>query len=87
MTCRKRRHSLSAKDMLDKNVGPYAHLNGTWFVKKIENQNKIYKQAHGNKFEEITKECFEVTMERSTTLPVQQIKETLTKFLEATNAQ
>jgi len=86
MNSRKRRHSLTVQTMFDQTKGPYAQLNGTWFVKKIENEDVVFMQTQGNKFEEITPQCFEVTMQNSKTLPVEEIKKSLEKFKEATNA-
>jgi len=51
MNSRKRRHSLTVQTMFDQTKGPYAQLNGTWFVKKIENEDVVFMQTQGKKFE------------------------------------
>tara|TARA_E500000318_G_scaffold68229_1_gene63007 strand:+ start:3682 stop:3927 length:246 start_codon:yes stop_codon:yes gene_type:complete len=76
---RKRTHALMANQFFD---GPTKYLGGTWFAKKHETDVKIYTKVSVNKYDEVNKDCFELTMQRSKQFPTKKIKENLRRFCE-----
>ena len=80
-----RQHCLSIykKDFTDKAKGPYAALGGPFYVKKILGKTHYLIQASESFYHEVTPQCFEMTVKRSTILDTAEIK----KNLEAFNAK
>ena len=78
-------HSLSLhKDKFnDETLGPSAALGGPFYIKKILGKSHYLIKASENFYHEVTPECFECTMKRSTILDTKEIK----KNLEAFNGQ
>ena len=80
-----RQHCLSIykKDFTDKAKGPYAALGGPFYIKKILGKSHYLIKASESFYHEVTPQCFEQTMKRSTILDTAEIK----KNLEAFNAK
>ena len=67
----------------DETVGPYAALGGPFYIKKILGKSHYLIKASESFYHEVTPQCFEQTIKRSTVLDTNQIK----KNLEAFNAK
>lgn len=80
---RQRTHALMKEQLVNEATGPVKKLGGSWFAKKIDGDVKIYLQTDNDKFDEITKACFELTMQRSSAFPTTEIKQNLKQFMEA----
>ena len=78
-------HSLSLhKDKFnDKSIGPAAALGGPLYIKKILGKSHYLIKASESFYHEVTPQCFEMTVKRSTILDTAEIK----KNLEAFNAK
>jgi len=82
MCTRKRTHALMLEQF---NNSPAVKLGGSWFAKKKGTEVKFYLKTDQNKFDEITKECFEATMKKSSFFPITEIKQNLKKLMESNN--
>lgn len=81
---RKHYHSITPSELKS---GPHSNLGGNWFVKKSENENHFYLQMSSSCYQEVSPDCFKATLERSSILPVEQIKHQLKQFNEVYNGQ
>ena len=75
--------SLHKNKFRDETVGPYAALGGPFYIKKILGKSHYLIKASESFYHEVTPQCFEQTMKRSTILDTAEIK----KNLEAFNAK
>jgi hypothetical protein len=77
-----RKHYLSiTKEKLTDS--PHCNLGGQWFVKKIGDEEKFYVQKSNGVYQEMPAECFNITMQKSSELPTQEILKNLKEFKEA----
>ena len=72
-------HNLSLhKDKFrDETVGPYAALGGPFYIKKILGKSHYLIKASECFYHEVTPQCFEMTIKRSTILDTDKIKKNL----------
>ena len=77
------RHSITQKEL---QASPHYSLGGNWFVKKNKDENKFYLQMSSSVYQEMSPDCFKLTIEKSKHLPVEQMKQQLKQF-EVNNEQ
>jgi len=77
------RHSITHKEL---QASPHCSLGGNWFVKKNKDENKFYLQMSSSVYQEMSPDCFKLTIEKSKHLPVEQMKQQLKQF-EVNNEQ
>ena len=77
------RHSITQQQLQSK---PHCSLGGNWFVRKNKNENEFYLQMSSSVYQNMSPDCFKQTLERSSHLPVEQIKQQLEQF-EVSNEQ
>lgn len=69
----------------DKLSGDYKHLGCGWYAKVIEKEIKLFFLLGGNLYREMSRACFDTTMNNSKFLPTYEIKENLKQFEEVQN--